>query len=146
GVASVAATSATSTVDYNGSGAQTVAAFAYQNLTISGTRTSNSVTLAPAGTIAVAGTFNPSATFNPGVGYVITGSAVNYTGASQTVAAFNYNNLTLSGTGTPIFAAGTVAFPSTGIAGTLSVSGPTGVNLTTNNTTINYNGASQPVA
>ena len=54
----------TSTVNYAGSGAQTIGAQAYGNLTISGARTTNSVTFAGAGTIGVAGTFTASATFS----------------------------------------------------------------------------------
>ena len=49
------------TFDFNGAGTQTVPAFAYNNLTISGARGGATVTLG-AGTIGVAGTFNPSAT------------------------------------------------------------------------------------
>ena len=37
------------TIDYNGTSAQTVAAFTYNNLTISGARATNNVTLQPSG-------------------------------------------------------------------------------------------------
>ena len=43
-----------STINYNGTGAQTIIAFNYNNLSISGARTSNSVTLASSGNVAIA--------------------------------------------------------------------------------------------
>ncbi|HEX8096454.1 MAG TPA: hypothetical protein VF507_00400, partial [Pyrinomonadaceae bacterium] len=100
------------TVDYNSAGAQTVSAVNYGNLTISGARAANSVTLAPSGTIGIAGTFNPSATFAGG-GYVVTGSTVEYNGsgsAQSLPSAFTtYNNLTLNnGAGTTGFSGLTV--------------------------------------
>jgi len=83
-----------STMDFNGTGAQTVPVFNYNNLTISGARGGATVTLA-SGTIGVAGTFNPSAT---AVVYSITGNTFDFNGAgAQTIPAFNYNNLTISG-------------------------------------------------
>ena len=90
----------TGTIDYSASGSQTVAADNYYNLSVSGARTgANSVTLASVGTIGVAGTFSPTATFSTG-NYVITGSTVDFKGTgAQTIPAFNYNNLTISGTG-----------------------------------------------
>src|SRR5262249_9349312 len=48
-----------STINFNGAGAQTINAFNFNNLTISGARTTNNVTLANGGTIGVAGIFNP---------------------------------------------------------------------------------------
>ena len=56
-------TIAGSTINFNGIGAQTVPAFNYNNLTISGARGANNVTLANGGTVGVAGIFNPIATF-----------------------------------------------------------------------------------
>ncbi len=87
------------TVNYGSSGAQTIAAENYSNLTISGTRTTNSVTIN--GSVGVAGTFTNSATFSSG-NYVLTGSTITYNGASQTVIALPvaYVNLMLSGSGT----------------------------------------------
>ncbi|MFA6980801.1 MAG: T9SS type A sorting domain-containing protein [Ignavibacteriaceae bacterium] len=87
------------TVNYGASGAQTVAAENYSNLTISGLRTTNSVTIN--GSVGVAGTFTNSATFSSG-NYLLTGSTITYNGASQTVIALPvaYVNLTLSGSGT----------------------------------------------
>jgi hypothetical protein len=100
-----------STVNFNGSGAQTIPAFNYYNLTTSGARTTFSITLAPAGTIGIAGAFNPTATFTSG-GYVITGSTIDFNGAAQNVPAFNgatgYNNLNLSGAAGTKTAAGNI--------------------------------------
>jgi|GEM_PF-992128 len=88
-----------STIDYNGTGAQMIVAFSYNNLTVSQARTSNNVTLANSGTIDIAGTFNPSATFTGG-SFVNTGSTVEYDGSgSQNIPAFTYNNLTLTNGG-----------------------------------------------
>src|SRR4029079_5444016 len=55
-----------STLNHNGTGAQTVSAFNYNNLTISGARGVNNVTLANTGTIGVAGGFYTHATFSRG--------------------------------------------------------------------------------
>jgi hypothetical protein len=85
------------TVNYNGTGAQTVSALNYANLTISGARTTNSVTL-ESGTIGVSGTLSTTATFTSGA-YVTTGNTVDLTGAAQTIGGIIYNNLTISGTG-----------------------------------------------
>ena len=89
-----------STVDYNGTGAQTVAGFNYNNLTISGSRTTNTVTLASSPSIGVAGTFAPSATFSTG-SYASTGSTIDINGSgAQAVPVFVYHNLNLSTGGT----------------------------------------------
>ena len=83
---------ATSTVDYTGTGTQTVVAQNYGNLTSSSTGTR---TLASSGTIGVAGTFTPGSNT-----YTITGSTIDFNVSSaQTIPAFNYNNLTSSSTG-----------------------------------------------
>jgi YVTN family beta-propeller protein/predicted outer membrane repeat protein len=123
-----------STVDFNGIGAQTVPAFNYNNLTISGARTANNVTLASTGTIGVAGSFNPAATFSTG-NYVITGSTVDFNGVgAQTIPAFNYNNLTSSSTGARTLAgSGTI-----GVAGVFTP----GTNAyTITGSTVNFNGS-----
>lgn len=106
------------TVDYNGTGAQTITAFSYSNLTISAARGANNVTLASSGTIGIGGTFNPSATFGGG-GYVVTGSTVDYNGASgQSIIGGGtfalYNNLTISGSGTKS-ATGDIALTAAGV-------------------------------
>jgi uncharacterized repeat protein (TIGR01451 family) len=95
---------ATSTVDYSGTGAQTVSAQNYGHLIISASRGANNVTLANSGTIGVAGSLNDTATFSTG-GIVTTGSTVAYNGSgSQTVSVLTplasgsvmYNNLTIN--------------------------------------------------
>ena len=77
---------ASSTVDYNGSGNQTISAQNYGNLTTSlnGTRT---ITLANSGTIGIAGTFSPA---GGATSYTNTGSTVSFngTGGSQNIPAF----------------------------------------------------------
>lgn len=91
--------SAGTTVNYGATTAQTIAAKDYSNLTVSGARTTNSVTIN--GSVGVAETFTNSATFGSG-NYVLTGSTITYNGVSQTVIALPvaYVNLTLSGSGT----------------------------------------------
>lgn len=85
---------ASSTVDYNGSGNQTISAQNYGNLTTSlnGTRT---ITLANSGTIGIAGTFSPA---GGATSYTNTGSTVSFngTGGSQNIPAFAFNNLTIN--------------------------------------------------
>ncbi len=115
-----------STVDFNGAGAQTIPAFAYNNLTSSST---GARTLASSGTIGVAGTFTPGTN-----AYTVTGSTVDFNGAgAQTIPAFGYNNLTSSSTGARTLAAsGTV-----GVAGTFTP----GTNAyTVTGSTVNFNG------
>ncbi len=83
-----------STINFNGTGSQSIPAIAYNNLNISGTRASATVTLVT-GTIAVGGTFSPTAT---GVNYNNTGNTFDFSsGSAQTIPAFNYNNLTIQG-------------------------------------------------
>lgn len=107
-----------STVDFNGTGAQTIPAFNYNNLTVSGSRTTNNVTLVNGGTIGIAGDFSPTATFSSG-GYVIANNTVNYNGTSaQVVAGFSYNNLTLSNTSAPF-----TQSSGFNVAGTMTVGG-----------------------
>ena len=102
-----------STIDFNGAGAQTIPAFGYNNLTISGSRSANNVTFASSGTIGVVGTLSDTATFNSGSGFITTGSTVDYNGTgSQSVTALSplvganntYNNLTISNTASPVSA------------------------------------------
>ncbi|MES2654387.1 MAG: T9SS type A sorting domain-containing protein [Bacteroidota bacterium] len=134
-----------STINYNGTAAQTVGAFNYNNLTISGARTTNNVTLANSGTINIAGTFTASATFTSGA-IVNTGSNINFNGiTAQTVPAFSYNDLTISGarttTNVTLVNGGTIA-----IAGTFTPSATfsTGNYVVTANT-VNFNGAAQNI-
>jgi hypothetical protein len=110
------------TVNYNGTGAQTIKAANYNNLTISGSRGTNNVTFPNGGTVGISGSFTPSATFTSG-NYVTTGNTINFNGSgSQSIPALgteNYNNLTRSGTGTATLAA------NIGVAGNLTISGGT---------------------
>jgi hypothetical protein len=122
-----------STVNYNGTGAQTVAPINYNNLTLSGTRTTNNITLASGETVAVSGTLTLSASFTSG-NYVVTNNTVSFNGSiSQTIPAFNFNNLTSSSTGARVLVSG----------GTIGVAGDfiTGTNTyTITGNTINFNG------
>src|SRR6185436_8475019 len=116
-----------STVDFNGSGAQTIPAFAYNNLTSSST---GARTLASSGTVGVAGAFTPGSN-----AYTVTGSTVNFNGAgAQTIPAFGYDNLTSSSTGARTLASsGTV-----GVAGAFTP----GTNAyTVTGSTVSFNGS-----
>ncbi len=128
-------TIAGSTINFNGTGAQTVPAFNYNNLTISGARGANNVTLANGGTVGVAGIFNPIATFAGG-NYVITNNTVDFNGSGpQTIPAFNYFNLTSSNVGTRTLA-------NSGIIGIASVFTPGTNAYTVTGSTVSYNGTS----
>ncbi len=134
-----------STVDFNGAGAQTIPAATYNNLTSS---SNGARTLAGSGLIKVAGIFTPGTN-----AYTVTGSTVDFTNAaSQTIPAFNYNNITNTGGGPRVLAnTGTVAVagaftPGAGaytITGsTVDYNGTTGITLSTftyNNLTISGN-------
>jgi hypothetical protein len=127
-----------STIDFNGAGAQSIPAFSYNNLTISGARGSATITLASSNTIGIFGTFNPSAT---AVNYTNTGSTIDFDGAgAQSIPAFSYNNLTISGArGSATI---TLASSNTiGIFGTFNPSA-TAVNYTVTGSTVNFNGTS----
>jgi hypothetical protein len=129
-----------STVNFNGTGAQIVPAFNFNNLTISGARGGATVTLA-AGIIGVAGTFTPSAT---GVVYSFTGNTFDFNGTgAQTVPVFNYNNLTISGNRGG--AAITLASGNIGIAGVFNPSVTNNTFITTGNTVVFNGSAAQSI-
>mgnify|MGYP001571542936 FL=1 len=115
-----------STINYNGAGTQTIIAFDYNNLTSS---SSGARTLASSGTIGIAGTFTHGSN-----SYTNTGSTIHFNGSSsQTIPAFNYNNLTSSSTGTRTLASsGTIGVAAAFTKGTNS--------YTTTSSTIDYNG------
>src|SRR6266540_1467025 len=80
-----------STIDYNGAGGQTIAAFNYYNLTNS---SPNARVLGTNSVIGIANRFTPGLS-----AYTIDGSTMNFNGAAQTLPAFTYYNLTVSGSG-----------------------------------------------
>jgi hypothetical protein len=104
-----------STVDFNGTGAQTIPALNYYSLSFSGAGTK---TLTTAGSIGIAGIFTPA------VGtYVITNSTVDFNGTlDQTIPAFTFHNLVVSNAGIKkILASITVACQTIDIADNASV-------------------------
>jgi|GEM_PF-901841 len=115
---------ATSTFDYaQASGTQTLVANNYGNLTLSG----GGAKTFPAGTIGIAGTFTPNSFTTASAGTIDFNGTV-----SQTIPAFNYNNLTSSSTGARTLASsGTIAVFAAFTAGTntYTVTGST-VNFT----------------
>jgi hypothetical protein len=116
-----------STINFNNStGGQTVPAFTFNNLTVS--NASGTTTLVSSGTIGVAGTFTPGSQ-----SYTITGSTIDFNSSgSQSIPAFNYNNLTSSSSGArTLVNGGTI-----GIAGTFT---PGGNSYTITGNTIDYN-------
>jgi len=80
------------TVNFNGTGNQTIKAVNYYNLSIAaGART---VTLQNSGTIGIANVFSPGVL----TGYTVATSTVNFNGTvSQDIPAFTFNHLTISG-------------------------------------------------
>ncbi len=127
----------TGTIDYNGTGSQTIAAFSYNNLTISGARSSATITLASSNTIGIASTFSVTATGSPT--YTNTGSTIDYNGTgSQSIIAFNYNNLTISGARSSatitLASSGTI-----GIAGAFSITATGSPSYVNTGSTINFN-------
>ncbi len=126
----------TSTVEYEGSGAQTIAALSYGNLTSSN---SGGRTLASSGTIGIFSTFTPG-----GNAYTVTGSTVNFNGTgAQTIPAFNFNNLTISNARTGANNVTLVNGGTIKIAGTFTASATFGTgNYVVTNNTVEYNGSS----
>ncbi len=130
---------ATSTVNYNGTGAQTIALGTYGNLTLSGARTGTPAITLASGTINIAGSF--SVTYTGAVTFTTTGSTVIYntlTGGS-TVGGITYNNLTLSNTSGTNTAGGNItvgATLTTTAGGTLDM----GTNVLSSVTTLTNNG------
>ncbi len=112
-------TIAGSTVDYNATTAQGVSAFNYFNLTLSGNKTSNSITLSPTGLIQVAGALANSINFTTGT-IVNTNSTISYNGtAAQSVIDFPYNNLMIDKASG--IASLTVDLTATNLTGNLSI-------------------------
>lgn len=82
-----------STIEFNGSGPQTIPAFNYNNLSVS--NSGANITLANNGTIYIAGTFAPSSTSFANTA----GSTIEFNGTSaQTLGEFTFNNITLNNT------------------------------------------------
>src|SRR5205807_1436946 len=116
-----------STIDFNGSGAQTIPAFNYNNLTSS----SNAArTLASSGTVGIAGALTPGTNT-----FTITDSTIDFNGSgAQTTPAFNYNTLSRCSNGARTLAnSGTV-----GIAGAFT---PGTNTFTITGSTIDFNGS-----
>ena len=119
----------TSTISFTGT-SQTIPAFTYNNLTISGSTTP---VLVNGGTITIAGAFTPGS-----VVPTVTGNTIAFTGTSQTIPAFTYNNLTISGSTTPVLVNG----------GTITIGGaftPGSVVPTVTGNTIAFTGTSQTI-
>ncbi len=84
------------------------------------------VTFTGVGTLNVAGAFQSTGTLTPGTGLV------NYTGAAQTVGAYAYNNLALSGSGSKTIATGTSVTASMFISGSAKADIGAGLTIAVN--------------
>lgn len=104
----------TGTVNYNkASNGQVVIGAQYGNLTFS--NFNKTFPSSPADVVKISGTF----TAGSASGHTLTGSAVDFNGASQTIPVLPYNNLRASGSGTAVLAG------NTSVAGVLDISGVT---------------------
>ncbi|MFM2082156.1 MAG: hypothetical protein RL380_847, partial [Verrucomicrobiota bacterium] len=115
-----------STVEYNGTSAQTIGAQSYGNLTSSST-----------GARTLTNTVNITGTFTPGANsYTVTNSTVNFNGASaQTIPAFNFHHLSSSSVGARTLAnSGTV-----GVGGVFT---PGANSYTATGNTVSFNSGS----
>lgn len=119
----------TSTVEWNGNSAQTVAAFDYFNLTLAGT-----------GAKSFTGTTRIANSFNPGSFTTATsGTTIEFNGSvTQSIPAFNYSSLASSGTGARILDPNGVI----GVAGTFT---PGTNGYTTTGSTVLFNGGTQTI-
>ena len=119
------------TVEFAGTGAQTITATNYGSLksSSSGTRT-----LPSGATIGISGAFTPGANT-----FTNTGSTIAFNGAgAQSIPAFNYHHLTSSSSGARTLAAsGTI-----GVAGTFT---PGANSYTVTGSTVHFNGAAQTI-
>jgi hypothetical protein len=97
----VVASAVPNTIEYTGSGSQNIALTNYYNLYSSGT---GARVLPSTGTVGIAGDFVAGTN-----AYTITGSTVNFLGTDQTIPAFTFNDLTISGGGIKTLT-GNVAF------------------------------------
>jgi hypothetical protein len=131
------AAAGSSTVNFNGTAAQSIPAFSFNNLTISGNKGGGAVTLVNGGTIGVAGSLSVTAT---NTSYTNTGNTVDFNGtSSQSIGALNFNNLTVSGDkggGTvTLVNGGTI-----GVAGAFTTSA-SNVSYTVTANTVDFNGS-----
>lgn len=137
-----------STVNFNGTGAQTIAAATYNNLTISNARGGNAITL-PAGTIAVGGTFDIS-TLSGFTASVNASSIFDFTSASdQSIPAFFYGQLNNSGNGNRTWASSGIIDINQGFSpggGTHTITGSTIRYSNTSATTWNLTSFSTNIA
>lgn len=126
-------TIAGSTVNYFGSGAQTIAIGTYNNLTISNARGSANLT-SPAGTISVAGNFDVS-TLSAYTPVVNAASIFDFTSAgAQTIPAFFYGQLNNSGNGARTLASSGIVDISQGFTPTTGTTTVTGSSVRYSNT------------
>jgi hypothetical protein len=97
-----ASTNPGNTVNYIGTGSQTVRAVNYYNLGFSGARTTNSITIN--GAVGIAGALTNSATFTGAGNFILAVSTITFNGnGAQTIPSLNnvpYVNLALSNGGT----------------------------------------------
>ena len=102
------------TMDFNGTGTQTIPAFPYyKNLTSSST---GARILASSGSIGIYGTFTPGSN-----SYTVAGSTIIFEGVDaigQAMPAFNYNNLTIANVTGPVTASANF-----NVSGTFTVGG-----------------------
>jgi hypothetical protein len=128
---------AASTVNYNGTGSQTIASGQYHHLTLSNNRSGGTITL-DSGSIFVPGNMTNNM-LNVG-SWVNTSNSFNYisTGAQQ-VAALNYNNLTISGNKNNNIL--TLQSGKVGVGGTFTLSATGISSWTTTGNTLEYNGS-----
>ncbi|GEO05980.1 hypothetical protein AAE02nite_36440 [Adhaeribacter aerolatus] len=110
-----------SIIEYYGLGVQTISPIKYANLTISGNRNGNTITLG-AGTIKVSEAFtNPALNLS----YAATDNTVEFNGGAQIIPVLPYNSLTASGSA------------GKSLAGNIQVNGNVNVIATTINTGAN---------
>lgn len=139
------ANNAIATIEYNGTGDQTVFPGEYYFLTVSAT-TPRNITLSPSGIIYIKGDFNHNSSLN---NFIITGSTVDFNGNGiQTIPAIPYYNLNISGyrtTRNVTMAPGTIS-----VAGNFSTSNSsftTGRFIVTGNTVVlNGEGVNQTIS
>lgn len=93
-----------STINFNGSIAQSIPKFKYNNLIVSGVARTGNIILAT-DTIFISGSFLATSTFGQGYQIIVSGNTINFNGTGtgvQEIPSFTFHNLVIDGASTKV--------------------------------------------